>query len=96
MAIGLKQLKDFISFERNVWVPKVFNGDYTNFTMLNYYRNPLNFIFFNEGLICVSIFSFGNDEAWNKGVSIDEVFKRTCFLADTLKREEQLRERITP
>mmetsp|Transcript_16686 Transcript_16686/g.11837 ORF Transcript_16686/g.11837 Transcript_16686/m.11837 type:complete len:139 (+) Transcript_16686:2754-3170(+) len=64
--------------------------------MLNYYRNPLNFIFFNEGIICVSVFSFGQDAAWNKGVDVEELFKRCCFLANTLKREEQLRERLTP
>jgi hypothetical protein len=37
-------------------VPQV---DYKNILMLTYYRNPLNPIFFNEGVIFVSMLSLG-------------------------------------
>lgn len=56
--------------------------------MLGYYRNPINHIFMNEGLIVVSIQSFGNDKAWTNGVSVDELYERTIFIAKLLKREE--------
>jgi hypothetical protein len=49
--------------------------------MLGYYRNVLNFVFFNEALIVCSIFSFGNESAWKNGADLDEVFKRTCYLS---------------
>lgn len=64
--------------------------------MLGYYRNPLNFVFFNEALIVCSVFSFGNDAAWTNGVSVDEIFKKTCYLSELLKREEVIKNRFTP
>lgn len=63
--------------------------------MLGYYRNTLSFIFFNEGVIVVSMLSFGIDRAWSsEGLPLDEVFDRAGFLSDLLKREETLKERI--
>lgn len=64
--------------------------------MLGYYRNPLNFVFFNESLIVCSVFSFGNEAAWTKGVNVDELFIKTCYLSEFLKREEVIKTRITP
>ena len=63
--------------------------------MLAYYRNPLNQIFFNEGLIIVSMQSFGTDQAWSGGISYDDLFKRVCFLSNLLEKEEVQRYRIT-
>jgi hypothetical protein len=63
--------------------------------MLAYYRNPLNQIFFNEGLIIVSMQSFGTDQAWSGGISNDDLFKRVCFLSNLLAKEEVQRYRIT-
>lgn len=63
--------------------------------MLGYYRNPINHIFFNESLIVCSLYSFGLDSAWQKGVSLSELFERTCFLSNLIRREEVLQERIT-
>jgi hypothetical protein len=63
--------------------------------MLGYYRNPLNHAFFNEGLIIVSIYSYGIDHAWKEGVAIDDLFTRACFLSELLKREEVTQNRIT-
>ena len=63
--------------------------------MLAYYRNPLNQIFFNEGLIIVSMQSFGTDQAWSGGISYDDLFKRVYFLSNLLAKEEVQRYRIT-
>lgn len=71
------------------------NIDYTSYTMLNYYRNPINHIFFNESLIVCSLMSFGVDNVWKNGVNMDDLFMRTCYLANLIKREEVLRKTIT-
>lgn len=42
--------------------------------------------------------SFGYDRAWDakaNGVPIEELFERSCFLSDLLKKEEVLKDRIT-
>ena len=62
--------------------------------MLGYYRNPLNHAFFNEGLVIVSIYSYGIDKAWKDGVALDDLFKRACFMSKLLKREEVIQNRI--
>ena len=91
--MGLKQLADFVLRKRGVLVPKEVYGtdqtvDNSSYIMLNYYRNPLNHFFFNESLIICSLLSFGVDNVWKNGVNLDELFQRTCFLANLLKREE--------
>jgi hypothetical protein len=63
--------------------------DYSNYIMLCYYRNALNYIFFNESVIVCSMFSFG-DQIWEKGVDYEELFMRSYYLADLIKREEVL------
>ena len=74
LKIGLEHLKDYITKNRNIYTPKVTiknsKLDYSNYIMLCYYRNALNYCFFNESLIVCSIFSFGN-EIWEKGVDYD-------------------------
>ena len=64
--------------------------------MLNYYRNPINHVFFNESLIVCAMLSFGVDTVWKNGVNQDELFVRTCYLTELIKREEVLKETITP
>lgn len=64
--------------------------------MLGYYRNPLNNIFFNESCIVCSLYSFGTDKPWKSGVDMDELFERSCYIADLIKREEVLEFSITP
>ena len=71
LNIGLKHLNDYIVRKRNFYMPKVVGNDYQNYMMLGYYRNPLNFVFFNEALIVCSVFSFGSEAAWKTGVSVD-------------------------
>ena len=63
--------------------------------MLGYYRNPINYIFFNESVIVCSLFSFGVDEVWKNGADLDDLFIKACYLAELIKREEVLKERIT-
>jgi len=63
--------------------------------MLGYYRNALNFVFFNESVIICALFSVGVETAWKEGISLEELFSRSCFLANLLKREEVLKDKIT-
>ena len=100
MKIGLKHLNDYIIKKRDILMPKVKYGDnqlvdYSSYTMLNYYRNPLNFVFFNESLVVCSLFSFGVDKVWKQGIAVEELFMRTCFLANIIKREEVLSKSIS-
>lgn len=69
-------------------MPKVTATDPKNYIMLAYYRNPLNQLFFAEGIIIVSMYSLGEKIAWKEGVSIEDLFKQSCFLAGLLLREE--------
>jgi glycerol-3-phosphate O-acyltransferase len=62
--------------------------------MLAYYRNPVNFHFFNEALIVCSLYSFGIEQAWKGGVDVRDLRERTMFLANLLKREEVLKDNI--
>lgn len=55
VQIGLKHLEDYIIHKRNIYKPKVSEGEYQNYIMLGYYRNPINFIFFNEAMILCSL-----------------------------------------
>ena len=100
LKIGLEHLNDYLVKKRSVLMPKEVYGDnqnidYTSYTMLNYYRNPLNYLFFNESLIVCSLMSFGVDNVWKNGVNLDELFLRTCYLASLIKREEVLRKTIS-
>lgn len=71
-------------------------GNYQNYIMLAYYRNALNYVFFQESLIVCAIMSQGINKAWKEGMDTDELFKRTCYLAELIKREEVLKERFSP
>ena len=100
LRLGLKQLDEFILKKRDVLKPKELTGpcqdiDNSSYIMLNYYRNLLNHFFFQESLIVCSLLSFGVDNVWRNGVNVDELFHRSCYLADLLKREEVLEEYIT-
>ena len=44
-------------------------------------RNALNYVFFNESVVVCSMFSFGIDEIWEKGVDYEALFERATFLA---------------
>jgi len=68
--------------------------DYSNYIMLCYYRNALNYVFFNESVVVCSMFSFGIDEIWDKGVEYEALFERASFLAQLIKREEVLKQTI--
>lgn len=95
LAIGLEHLSGYIELKRNFYRPKVSEGSYQNYIMLGYYRNPLNFVFFNESVIICALFSNGVEKAWTEGISLEEVFTRACFLANLLKREEVLKDKIS-
>jgi len=98
--IGLKQLDEFVVRKRDVVMPKVAIGenqnyDYSSIIILAYYRNALNYAFFNESIIVCSLYSFGVEEVWEKGTSLDALFERACYLSELIKKEEVLEERIT-
>jgi glycerol-3-phosphate O-acyltransferase len=57
LKIGLKHLEDYIVKKRNIYKPKVTAQDNQNYIMLAYYRNALNFVFFNESIIVCAILS---------------------------------------
>lgn len=100
MNIGLKLLEDNIVRRRDVVMPKVGIGhnqnyDYSSTIILAYYRNALNYVFFNESIIVCSLYSFGVEEIWQNGTSIDALFERACYLSELIKREEVLKDRIT-
>jgi glycerone phosphate O-acyltransferase/fatty acyl-CoA reductase len=98
LKIGLTHLADYITKTRNIYTPRVeianHKLDYSNYIMLCYYRNPLNYVFFNESVVICSMFSFG-EAIWEKGVEVDELFARSAFLAEMIKREEVLQKRIS-
>jgi glycerol-3-phosphate O-acyltransferase len=98
LKIGLAHLGDYIQKNRNIYTPKVTvdksKMDYSNYIMLCYYRNALNYVFFNESVVVCSMFSFGVDEIWEKGVDYEALFERATFLADMIKREEVLKQTI--
>ena len=88
LKIGLNHLADYVDWKRDIVMPKVGGKDFKNLMMLAYYRNPLNQIFFNEGIIIVSMFAFGEESVWKSGVDIDKMFEKACFLSNLLAMEE--------
>ena len=91
--IGLKQMEGQITRRRDILMPKVGvgedqNNDYSNIMLLGYYRNALNYVFFNESIIVCALYSFGSEEVWRVGTSTDDLFERACFLSELIKKEE--------
>ena len=100
LKIGLKHLNDYLMKKRDIYMPKITQKDdfvdNSSFIMLAYYRNPLIHVFFNESLVVCSLLSFGTEQVWKNGINLEELFQRTCYLANLIKREEVLEKRITP
>ena len=73
LKIGLKHLNEYLTKKRDIIIPltNVAVNDFNNYLMLGYYRNPLNFIFYNEGVIITSMIAFGYDRAWNEKNAIN-------------------------
>ena len=99
LKIGLQHLYEYLTQKRDILAPKVLLNadkcnDYSNFIMLGYYRNPLNWVFFNEAIIVCSLLSSPSAEVWSKGMPLEDLFLKACWLAKFLKREEVLKERI--
>lgn len=63
IKIGLEHLNGYLENKSGIYSPDV-EKDLGNIIMLTYYRNPLNQIFFNEGIILCSIHSFGLESGW--------------------------------
>jgi hypothetical protein len=78
-----------------MYSPLVSEKDKSNYMMLGYYRNPLNQIFYNEGIIIVALQSFGPEAAWKNGVTADALYARSVFLNKLLQREEVQKDTIT-
>lgn len=55
LKIGVQHLGDYLEKERDMYLPLVSPKNNNNYMMLAYYRNPLNQIFFNEGVVVVSM-----------------------------------------
>jgi hypothetical protein len=98
LNIGLFHLNDYLTKKRDIITPLIQHKiDYKNILMLGYYRNPLNYIYFNEGIIIVSLMSFGLEKAWSieNGVDVNEIRERALYLAELLKREEVIQNKLT-
>jgi len=101
VKIGLEQLNDYLVDNGGIYSLKIendpkggFGGDYGNYLMLAYYRNPMNSIFFNESLVLCAMHSFGIEDEWKNGIDAERIFKRTCFLSNLLSKEEVVQHRI--
>ena len=94
IKIGLEHLSNYLENKSGIYSPDV-DKDLGNIIMLTYYRNPLNQIFFNEGLVLCAIHSFGLESGWQDGIDINQLFESSCFISGLLKREEVVRDRIT-
>lgn len=93
LKIGLTHLKDYLNRRRDIVEPAIVpfpKMDYKNVLMLGYYRNPLNHVYFNEGVVAVSMLSFADKQPWTdlSGIIADALYQRASFLANLLKREE--------
>lgn len=95
LKIGVFHLGDYLEKKRDMYLPLVSEKDNNNYMMLAYYRNPLNQVFFNEGIVVVALQSLGVETAWNTGMSADELFTRCIFLSKLLEKEEVQETRIT-
>ena len=91
----MQHLGDYLEKKRDMYLPLVHEKDNSNYMMLAYYRNPLNQIFFNEGIVIVALQSFGLTVAWQGGVTSEDLFKRSSFLGNLLEREEVQRDRVS-
>ena len=99
LKIGLTHLKDYLNHRRDIIEPGIIpypKMDYKNILMLGYYRNPLNHVYFNEGVISVSMLSFSDKKPWDElsGITPDDLYQRAAFLSSLLKREEVLKHRL--
>lgn len=95
IQVGLEHLKDYLENKRGSYQPNITpQVDYSNYIMLWYYRNPLNFAFFNEAVVIASLFSFGDEQAWTTGVEKAPLFEKVMFLSKLLKRETVLKDRV--
>ena len=63
VKIGLEHLNGYLEINSGIYTPAI-EKDLGNIIMLTYYRNPLNQIFFNEGLILCAMHSFGIEHEW--------------------------------
>ena len=64
MKLGLEHLAGYLDNHSGIYEPLVADGDYKNYIMLTYYRNPINQFFFNESIVLASIHSFGLESEW--------------------------------
>jgi len=64
MELGLEHLEGYLEQHSGIYSPKVAEGDYKNYIMLTYYRNPINQFFFNESIVLASMHSFGLESEW--------------------------------
>jgi hypothetical protein len=74
IKIGLEHLSEYLEVKSGIYAPDI-TKDPGNIIMLTYYRNPLNQIFFNEGLVLCAIHSFGLEAGWQAGVNMEELFE---------------------
>lgn len=95
LDLGLEHLGAYLEEKGGIYNPKLVDGDYQNYLMLTYYRNPLNQVFFNEAIVLAAMHSFGLEAEWQTGVDTELLFERSCYLSTLLRREEFIKVRIS-
>jgi len=100
IELGLEHFSSYLDESSGIYQPKIVKdptnqaGDFSNYIMLTYYRNPLNHLFFNESIVLAGIHSFGLENEWRGGIDSTELFDRCCYLSELLKYEEFVEKRI--
>ncbi|CAI2369551.1 unnamed protein product [Moneuplotes crassus] len=85
---GTDHLNETVSRKKDIFEPRVTpKVDYQNILLLAYYRNNLVHIFINEALISCSLFGFGQEIAWNEGVTREHLWEKVQFISNLLRNE---------
>lgn len=63
------------------------NFEYKNILLLNYYKNQLVHVFFEEAICCCALNSFGHQIAYKEGLGINRLWEETEFLLSLLNKE---------
>ncbi len=93
---AIKHLEHLVEKKNDVYHLKVSTKeDSKNILMLRIYRNGLGHVFWNEAIVACALTSFGQEIAWNEGVTIPRLWQEVSFLHSLIAREFQLREKIT-
>lgn len=85
---GTFHLNETVNKKKDIFEPRVVpKVDYKNILLLAYYRNNLVHLFISEAIISCSMFGFGHHQAWQKGVTKEELWEKVLFISNLLRNE---------